>query len=49
MGDVSDSAALDQIALAVRPWGGETHIKILERIGDIVESTGRTVDWEYEG
>jgi hypothetical protein len=46
-----DNEALDAIALAVRPWGGvwSDQDGILESIGNIVESTGRTVDWEYEG
>ncbi len=48
---VNDKDALDKIALTVRPWDGEWSDAdgILESIGNIVESTGRVVDWEYAG
>lgn len=44
-------AALDKIALQVRPWAGtwDNPCSDLEHIANTIESTGRTIDWEYEG
>ncbi|UVK59814.1 hypothetical protein SEA_ALEEMILY_74 [Gordonia phage Aleemily] len=51
MPQLSDAEALDKIAERIRPFDGEWSDAdgILESVGNIIESTGRTVDWEYAG
>ena len=48
MSKLTDAEALDRIAKYVEPFEGEWSDMsgILERIGNTVEATGRTVNWE---